>query len=76
MLDGQSGFALDLALEYEKEFGRDDTSDLMKVRSIDSLKSAGNPSFKNERVRNFAKRIIPLRIKRWLRKQVVRDMES
>jgi hypothetical protein len=36
-LDGQSGFAMDVALEYEKLFGTDDTGASMKKETEASL---------------------------------------
>jgi hypothetical protein len=38
MLDRQAGFALDVALEYEKRFGRDALSEVMTNRSRRSLR--------------------------------------
>lgn len=38
MLDGQVGFAVDTALEYEKLFGRDDMGVLMKDQAVGSLR--------------------------------------
>ena len=73
MVDGQAGFALDLALHYERAFGRDETSELLKINSIGRLTSAGNPSYKTQRVLGFVKGVVPVRIKRWLRNQVIQS---
>jgi FkbM family methyltransferase len=72
MVDGQPGFALDVALEYERAFGKDETSELLKTQSIDRLTSS-NPSHKSKRVRGFVKGMIPVPIKRWLKKRMIQS---
>jgi hypothetical protein len=72
MVDDQPGFALDVALEYEKTFGRDETSELLKTQAMERL-TAGNPSDKRDRVRGLVRGMIPVPIKRWLKKQVIQS---
>jgi len=67
LLDGQIGFALDLAIEYEKIFERDDISEIMKEEPILRLKRSGDSM-----LFSIAKSLFPVRTKRWLKKFIKR----
>ena len=62
LLDKQYGFALDLALEYDKVFGEDEMSTLMRREPISRIKRF-TPSFLYKR----AKKILPAGVRRRLR---------
>lgn len=65
ILDNQVGFAFDLAIEYERVFGRDDTSQLMKDECILRVKKFGR------RLLILVKSIVPDRIKRSIKKIII-----
>jgi hypothetical protein len=62
LLDGQIGFALDLAIQYQKMFGKDDISKVMKQEPILRLKRSGDGM-----LFSIARSLFPIRIKRWLK---------
>ena len=64
LLDNQLGFAIDTGIEYEKVFGNDEVSQVMKDEPILLIKR----SHQMMRFAAAAKSILPIRIKRWLKK--------
>lgn len=63
LLDSQYGFALDLAIEYERVFGVDDISQLMKDEPILRMRRSWNRMLLGK-----AKFLLPVGIKRLVRK--------
>ena len=65
ILDNQVTFAFDLAIKYERVFGRDDTSQLIKDECILRVKKFGR------RLLVLVKSLVPDRIKRSIKKIVI-----
>ena len=65
LLDSQFGFAIDLGIEYERVFGKDDISQLMKDEPI--LRMRQSPG---KRLLAIAKSLLPARVKRWLKESI------
>lgn len=61
LLDGQSGFAFDLATEWEQVFGKDELSELMMMEAILRVKNSRRYWIARARTG------IPTQMKRWLR---------
>jgi hypothetical protein len=67
MIDNQHGFALDLAIEYKKVFGRDEISQMMKDEPVVDIAKAG----RREGLYASLKSVVPSRVKQWLKKQIL-----
>jgi len=61
ILDNQLGFALDLAVEYMRIFGKDNLSQLMLDEPILRMRSQRGRLF------DVAKFLLPIQVKRWLK---------
>jgi len=59
-LDAQLGFAGDLAVEYEKRFGQDDTSRFMLSEALRAIRRLGS---QRQSVFDKAKALFPFRLK-------------
>jgi len=66
MLDGQLGFALDLAIEYERAFRSDDISQLMKEEPVRLMIRR----LRRRSLLDIGKAILPTGVKRWLRESI------
>lgn len=64
MLDNQFGFALDLAVEWEKLFGADEWTRLLKTEPLKCIKRSRH--YLSTQLRSFA----PMRIKQWFRQYI------
>jgi hypothetical protein len=62
LLDGQLGFALDLAMEYERAFGKSSISEALERDPIQRLRAANQP------LRRALAKIVPRRFQRRLSK--------
>jgi hypothetical protein len=62
MLDGQAGFALDVARDSEKRFGKDDVSEFMKDQSIAGLRRWSAPT-----LIAWARSFAPAPLKKWIK---------
>ena len=69
ILDGQFGFALDLAVEYKNVFKVDDFSQLMKEEPVRQIKNGSRRSQRGKMF-NTAKSLVPNPMKRWLKEFV------
>ena len=65
LLDGQLGYAMDLAIEYERVFGRDDISQLMKDEPVLRMRR-----HQQSMVTGIVNSILPIRIKLWIKRVV------
>lgn len=65
LLDRQIGFALDLAIQYEKVFGTDEIAQLMKHEPILRMKQS-----RQSMLFSLAKSLLPSRVKQWLKNMV------
>lgn len=63
-LDGQLGFAIELAFEYERIFGRDKFSQIMRDEAILQIKQL-RP--KKKLTRSIAGKLLPTQIKQWVK---------
>lgn len=66
IVDGQLGFAIDLAFEYERIFGSDKLSQVMIDEAIGRLKQL-RPKHKKRLVKTLAGKLLPSQIKQWLK---------
>ncbi|HYG98834.1 MAG TPA: hypothetical protein VD837_06850 [Terriglobales bacterium] len=67
--DGQYGFCLDIALEYERRFGKCETSAIMlQGATQESMKVDNNPA-----IVRLAKRVLPPRLKRAIKELIRKD---
>lgn len=64
-LDNQFGFAIDLAFEYEKVFGSNDISKMMKNIAVSRIRQLCS---KKMFIRTKILRFFPFRFKQWLKK--------
>ena len=68
LLDGQLGFAIELAFEYERRFGSDKVSQVMLDEAIWRVKRL-RP--KKRLMRTLAGKLLPTQIKQWLKGFIV-----
>lgn len=68
LMDEQPGFALDVGLEYEKVFGADDVSRVMKTEAVARIKRARPAKPKGQTPLARAKSLVPAPAKRLIKK--------
>ena len=68
MIDNQLGFALDVAVEYEKKLGKDKLSSLMKNEPLSSIIKDSSKSKKNMALLTLLKSVVPPKIRQLLRR--------
>ena len=67
LLDSQFGFALDLTIEYERVFGKDDIAQRMKDEAVLRLTKQS----RYEMLSATAKSVVPRHVKQWIKKHIL-----
>lgn len=70
LLDGQLGYALEVALEYERAFQSDEVSRSMKDETIALVRHERRKTRRPELNMASVKAIVPARTKRWIKKLI------
>jgi hypothetical protein len=70
LLDGQLGYALELAVEYERIFGSDDISGAMKDETISLVSRERRRGNRPQLNMASVKSLVPARTKRWIKKLI------
>ncbi|HEY6187411.1 MAG TPA: FkbM family methyltransferase [Pyrinomonadaceae bacterium] len=70
LLDGQLGYALELAVAYERAFGSDETSRSMRDETISLVRHERRRAARPQLNMASVKAIVPARTKRWIKKLI------
>jgi len=71
LLDNQYGFALDLAVEYEKVWGYDSISQLMKSEPVSRILQSEHKLRQIRTLFTMVKSIVPPPVRRWVRRHIL-----
>jgi FkbM family methyltransferase len=67
MVDGQFGFAIEIALVFEERFGQDVMSGVMRREAIQCIRQANQKERQQEKLSRIKAIVLPLWLRRWVR---------